>query len=241
MPYEALFKGEINERTVSEFVAKHPPGSIKTIGLFSLGGDVTASIRFARWVRENNLDVFVQRICHSGCASYVFPAGRHKTIGPKANVIWHGSMEEKDIRELQAEYENVETRFKSDSESVTDEEKVYLRKFHERYLNIERQRVLQKEFYKEIGVNEAIMRLGQEPRDYGIDGWTATVKAMKWFGIDDVSAASDYGTIEYMQQDQFVATLEEGKLLSFDVDDSGQPISSQANVKYIHLPSPVRK
>ena len=82
------------------------------------------------------------------------------------------------------------------------------------------------------------MRLGQEPVDYGIDGWTATIKAMKRYGIDNVKADDDYGTPRYMQRDPFVATLEEGKLLTFDVDASGRPVPSQATVKYIHLPVP---
>ncbi len=63
----------------------------KRLVITSTGGEVSVGMELGRWVRENNLDVEVEKFCASSCANYVFTAGHFKYLNNDSTLIWHGS------------------------------------------------------------------------------------------------------------------------------------------------------
>jgi len=227
-----LFVGAISHATVDKFIADHPKGAIKKLSIFSEGGELIASIRLGRWVKENNLDVEVNLLCMSGCANYVFPAGNKKTIGRNALVLWHGGAEQKDLRELQAKYERlISSNSSLDSSSSADEVRIFLAENKKKYLAIVEAREAQSKFFADIGVDEYITRLGQEPINYKIDAWTTTVRVMEKFGITNIEAAPDYGALQQMRKNPLTALLLRSEILTFDLDASGQVRRTEPSAK----------
>ena len=68
-------------------------------------------------------------------------------------------------------------------------------------------------------VDEAIFRLGQEPVAYSVEWWTATPEVMTKFGIKNVSAPADYGTVSYLSKNVFAKFMLKGKSMSFEQHD----------------------
>lgn len=225
---EVVFNGRITDEKVDAFIAAneaHLPGA-HVLSLSSSGGEVLAAIKLARWVRKNDLDVRVRLMCMSSCANYVFPAGRKKIIDPHALVVWHGSAEQKNFREAQARYD--ELLAAQQTRELSADERLLLESGRQNYDAMIRYRAAQRDFFAEIGVDEGITRLGQEPVDYHVYGWTASLKAMARFGIEGVSASPDYGSLAELTENPAAIFLLHGHLLTFDTDPDGALVAQEA-------------
>lgn len=64
--------------------------SVKKLIIKSYGGEVTASIKLALLIHENNLSIKVEDVCASSCANYVFLAGKQKLVPRGSFVGFHG-------------------------------------------------------------------------------------------------------------------------------------------------------
>lgn len=87
-----IFTGQINARSVAQFLRALQDPRITRLVITSSGGRVAAALDMADAVHARQLDVEVPAACMSSCANYVFPAGRHKVIGRLGAVSWHGNM-----------------------------------------------------------------------------------------------------------------------------------------------------
>jgi hypothetical protein len=87
-----IFAGQINARSVAQFLRALQDPGIKRLVITSRGGSVAAALDMALAVHEHQLDIEVPTSCLSSCANYVLPAARHKTLGRAGAVAWHGNM-----------------------------------------------------------------------------------------------------------------------------------------------------
>lgn len=218
----AVFVGRITKESVSEFMKKHDKRDLHGIVMFSPGGDVEAGIELGTWVKARGLDVTVRTLCMSSCANYVFVAGKRKIVEPGALVIWHGSMEEKWVRDFQETYEAL-SRHPEKSQSET----VFLLENKIKYEVTLRLRRRQAEFYSSMGIDERVTRLSQEPRKHVVDCAVASNKLMSRFGISDVDTPQNYGTNRYLIQNGLGQLLCKGVPVSFDLID--QRVTNSVN------------
>jgi len=168
----------------------------------------------------NGLDVRVRFFCMSACANYVFVAANIKVIEPGALVVWHGSAEQKDFRELQQKYESILASQNERPTALPDQERRFLVDFAKSFEGIKRARRKQAAFFEEIGLNKAITSLGQEPIDYGVDAWTTSVAVMEMHGISNVEAPAKYGSAASIKRHPLFRLLLKGELVSFSLDDN---------------------
>ena len=215
----AFFSGRISKTSVSEFLAKNGGKQLREIVIFSDGGEVLPAITLGHWISERRINLRVRGLCMSACANYIFTAASHKFIEKGALVLWHGSAEQKDFRELQERYEIISER-QAVGQPLTEEDSDYLVKKRIAYLGIVEARKAQRKFFDTIRVNEEITRLGQEPHNFGIDSWTATVELMRLHGIDNVEASEDYGTVSYIQKHPLFGLLLGGRAVTFDLHEN---------------------
>jgi hypothetical protein len=128
-------------------------------------------------------------LCLSSCANYVFPAAPAKTIRPGGVVAWHGSARQHGLMEqLEATIdEQVNGLAMPSAQKASRRER--MRQNTAEYLRDAQAR--QDAFFARIGVDERVTRIGNET--YGVKGlYFLSVPDMARFGIDNVSAASDY-------------------------------------------------
>lgn len=57
----------------------------------SAGGDAAEALEIGELIAGRSLDLEVVGFCNSGCAQYVFVAGKRKRVGPGSIVAFHGS------------------------------------------------------------------------------------------------------------------------------------------------------
>lgn len=224
-PNVAVFNGEILDSTVDRFL--HEYGARNDLTEFSVasqGGDVLASIRLAKWIKLKKLDVRVRVICYSGCANYLFVAGQRKTIEPGAFVAWHGDADQRDLRELVSSYAGL-LKKREDGRRLSVSDRAFLRNNKLRFTGIQEAQRVQREFYREVAVNPAISRMGQEPVSFASEGWTFTIPAMAKLGINNVVAHENYGRAAYFHEmAPHAALVNGGPLLVFDVAADGSVI-----------------
>jgi hypothetical protein len=213
------YSGAITPFLVDNFIDKIKLDGATKLIVNSQGGDVAAAIKLGRWVRSRNLDVEVRGQCNSACANYIFFAGNRKIIAPRSIVLWHGSIEQKDIREMQRKYAELLLKSHDDRSSLTEEEASYLESKRKAFQLAMEMRELQARFYDELEINEYITRLGQEPVHAEIDWATASPRVMARFGVRNVEAPDDYATCAYLLRAFFPVGL---KVSLFDVDQEGR-------------------
>lgn len=192
----ASYVGTLTEADVDGFISAAREKNIRHLLITSPGGTILAGVKLGRWVWTHGVEVVVDRLCMSSCANYVFPAGRGKIIRPDSLVVWHGGAEQKDFRELRERMARI-VKAKSDGAKLPDEDE----KFHADHAahaglwDVQTQ--AQRDLFAQLGVDEYITRLGQEPVFYGAP-WTATIATMKLFGIQGILADDKYGTHDYV-------------------------------------------
>lgn len=191
-----VFQGKLTKESVAATLAELERDPTEELMIHSWGGDSVAAMRLGRAVRARSLSVVVQVQCFSACANYVFPAGKSKRITDGALVAWHGGALQKNFREMVDKYRLIKGIVPSER---TSEQVAWLEANadnSELVISVQQEQV---QFFDEIGVDERITRLGQEPVDLG-PSWTVTSDTMKAFGIHDVALPSGYNTSEYVRR-----------------------------------------
>lgn len=185
-----FFDGFIDEDAVSRFEDELRRSTASELWIRSSGGSVTAGLHFGELVRDAGLVVVVKDYCASSCANYVSTAGKRRIIA--GVVMWHGSLEQKDLRELHLCGRTVSSLFRTPMPTWSKEET------EEALASWNKWRAHQAAFFASIGVDEYITRAGQEPRLFA--GYvTYDVATMEGFGLRDVTAPPDYGTEGWCQ------------------------------------------
>jgi len=227
------YSGQITPFLVDNFIDKIKLDGATKLIVNSQGGDVAAGIKLGQWVKSRNLDVEVRGQCNSACANYVFFAGNRKIIAPRSIVLWHGDMEQKDIRELQRKYGQLLIKSHDHRGSLSEEESSYLESNRKAFESAVELRELQARFYDELQINEYITRLGQEPVQLEHDWTTASPRVMAKFGVLNVEAPDDYATCPYLYR----ATMPWGvKASVFDFDREGRVSSTSCATTNEALP-----
>lgn len=227
--FKHFYKGPITLESVNKFIEARKAESIKKLIITSDGGDAFAGLKLGRWVKDNNLDVEVYLYCHSACANLVFLAGNKKIIGKDSFVSFHGSVEQKKLRELLVKYvQTAEKNFFS-TDQMSNEDQKFLADNRNSIATLLKFRELQRQFYDELQINEYITRLGQEPVSFGLDSWTLTISAMEKFGVRNVEAAEGYGTPKYMSRFPLQVTTCKGKCMTFDLNEQGLVVRTDSN------------
>lgn len=226
-----LFAGEITQNSVNRFIEKYDSKDIRQIRVFSQGGNMLAGLRFATWVRKKGLDVRVKMLCMSSCANYVFMAGANKYIEKGGVVIWHGSIKQKNVQDLVKKYDQLEEKRASEITLANDEVQ-FLEQNRLKVEDAKEVSVQQDALYLDLGVDEYITRLGQVPKRYKVDGWTATVDLMNRMGIMNVFAELDYGTENYMKSNPIARIAAKGEPIVFGMSENGKiyPLSGDQRI-----------
>jgi hypothetical protein len=90
---DLIFDGQINSENFGAVVkaAAASKTPLRRLVITSTGGDARDALAFAEFVQKSHLDVVVRDYCNSGCAQYVFVAGKRKIVEPGALVAFHGT------------------------------------------------------------------------------------------------------------------------------------------------------
>ncbi len=193
-----IYRGRIDQLSVSRLIADTNGKRIKTLVIDSQGGELLAGITLGEWVWRERIDVEVRRLCMSACANYVFTAAKRKILSDGALVIWHGGAEQKNFREEDDFYQRISDRA-NEGAQLTDAERDYLEKHKRRHENSLMQRKAQRAFFARIGVDEYLTRLGQEPISFNA-AWTVNVETLEALGVRNVLAPKDYGSDAYIDR-----------------------------------------
>jgi hypothetical protein len=205
------YEGPISDENIEQFLNAVKGKQLTTLVISSGGGEINAGMKMGSWVYDNGIDVVVEKMCMSSCANYVFPAGRSKIINKGAIVAWHGSilqesvMSDEDVRKSAKEaYDTLPESMKQTrsldewTRSAIEQTRAYKAA----------STTNQSAFFKKIGVDEFICRVGSEK--YGVkDFYILSVEDMKRFGVTNVHAPEDY------EKTDLTPFLKKGKPIEF--------------------------
>jgi hypothetical protein len=79
--------------------------SARLVELNSDGGRLYEATAAARQIRARGLDTYVEEHCYSGC-TYLFLAGRHRSVAPKASLAFHRPF----LEEIQGSASNADSQ-----------------------------------------------------------------------------------------------------------------------------------
>jgi len=179
------FDGFIDDAAVSVVEPLLQAGKIRTLYIRSTGGHVGAGIHFGALVRDAGVTVNVQAYCASSCANYVFTAAKARIIN--GVVLWHGGVEQKDVREVHLCGRQVSSLYGRSLGSIAagqrDAALTAWQALRER----------ERAFFESIDVNAYITRAGQEPVAH-VDDYTYDVPTMERLGLKNIAAPEGYGT-----------------------------------------------
>ncbi|MDN3699928.1 hypothetical protein QWY96_01515 [Vibrio artabrorum] len=93
-----VFDGPISGNSVLEAlrVVRNSGVEIEKLRITSPGGDVPSGIELGYFIKENNLNVEVDKLCFSACANYVIPAAKTVIIKEGSLIGWHGGPRQSD-------------------------------------------------------------------------------------------------------------------------------------------------
>jgi hypothetical protein len=196
------YAGLLNSEGTKAVTTLITSGQYKTLHIRSPGGDILSAMDFGVLIYDHELNVVINKQCGSSCANYIFPAGKHKKIEPGSLVMWHGDARQRNFLD---ELKKLESKAENDGlQHMTSAEQSRLK--HRRHSI-----AAQDAFYKKIGIDGSIARIGQEI-DFPVKQWLMPVKNMAEFGITNIDAPQGYGTKEYCQR--WVAARDLGSKVS---------------------------
>lgn len=93
-----IFDGPISGDSVLEAlrVVRNSGVVIEMLRITSPGGDVPSGIELGYFIKDNNLNVEVDKLCFSACANYVIPAAKTVVINEGSLIGWHGGPRQSD-------------------------------------------------------------------------------------------------------------------------------------------------
>ena len=97
-----IYSGEItkeaNQKLFQVYESQEQKPTLLSIN--SRGGDIYDGVELGTWVFDNNNSVFIDNICASSCANYVFPAAKRKILLKNSILVWHGSTFQKSMDDM---------------------------------------------------------------------------------------------------------------------------------------------
>ena len=174
---EITYRGDFIFDSGQRVLAVAGAHRVRSLRIWSGGGEVGGAIDTALWLHRNGIDVIVDGPCLSSCANYIFPAGREKYIVGEGYVAWHGNLQHRlyqDARGL-PKLEGNRALF----ESVAAKERA---------------------FYAETGLNGYIAWFGKiAPYDtWGF--YFLSQQDMEYFGLAGLHVRSDYLATDHRRE-----------------------------------------
>lgn len=71
-------------------LVRNNQNEITKMQITSPGGMIEAGIELGYFIKENNLDLIITKLCFSACANYLLPAAHHVKIEKGTLLGWHG-------------------------------------------------------------------------------------------------------------------------------------------------------
>jgi hypothetical protein len=181
-----VFDGYLNVQNGEKLIGELRALKTRRVVFTSPGGLTEVGRRVGTELFDQGIDVEITGACDSSCANYIFPAGKRKFINRGGIVRWHGNSSQKDFRERVLCGRSISS-FSGETWSVSE-------------ATIAASKESQMEdlaFYRHIGVDDYIARVGQEP-DFLGRNFTVSIADMALFGIRNVTAADKaYGTKKF--------------------------------------------
>jgi hypothetical protein len=164
----------------------------KSLVIQSGGGDIVAAMKLGEVIFDNELNIIVNNYCISSCANYIFPAGKKKIINENSIVVWHGDARQKNFKR---ELIDLENKIASNGAAMSEKD---VKRLQYRRLSIK----MQDDFYLKIGIDGSLARIGQEMANVEkrVNLWTIPVDLMHVFGIRNIDAPKNYGSVEYCEK-----------------------------------------
>ncbi len=124
------------------------------------------ALRLAEFMHLHGISIYVDGLCASSCANYLFPAAKDKVIGPGALVGWHGSPASEHIDGI---------------ETLNPEQRRAFDKSRQQMIDRERR------LFAELGIDPRLLCAGDRTIEHlGALGWTMPVASMAKFGLRNV-------------------------------------------------------
>jgi hypothetical protein len=192
------FIGNINNEVLPKFNAIVEKNKIDKLVISSGGGDIYAGMSIGTWVYDSNIDIEIIGLCASSCANYIFPAAKNKYIIGNSIVAWHGNYHGK-LWDYQNSFPKEPKRLEIINKGVIDEIK----------------------FYKHIGIDEFLCRVGKLPPNLTRNFFTLSPSSLTVFGVDNVfynqkvNEPAIYKDLIKIIDDKFVSIVD----LNVDLND----------------------
>lgn len=191
-----VYRGDLTAAGLRQLQDVYNAGdrTARWLDIDSGGGEVNIAMDFGEWILGAGLAVRVANRCLSACANYVFPAAAVKVIEPGAIVAWHGSALQTEAASRAA----IDAVIERDVLPATDpgeREATRSRLVAATLAYLELAAARQADFFRRIGVDERITRLGLE-HPAVTDFWFVSVATMARFGIDRVVAPTNYAATD---------------------------------------------
>ncbi|MCW8336205.1 hypothetical protein [Vibrio paucivorans] len=172
-----VYDGAITGGAVLEAIriVRESDQKIDTLRITSPGGDMEAGIEFGYFVKENNWDVVVSKLCFSACANYVLTAGKNVEVKKDSLIGWHGGAKQDD-------------ELWKHSVPIDAQEQFFA------YLN--HLRIKETKFFETIEVDQHITNYGQTKNtscqnNQTIDGWHYTIDDLHHMGVKNITVQGD--------------------------------------------------
>lgn len=172
---DIVYNGTLQASAIEKLKRLYAEASIKPTRLVinSNGGDSSLGMTLGNFVYEKQLDIRVDGACMSSCANYVFPAARHKYLGERDALLWHGGALQPDWEAL------IKAKWKhnpAQQESARED--------------IRQWAIKEKAFFERIGVSQLLTVCGQQPewiKAYPQSpGYYYNLEDMQRFGIKNI-------------------------------------------------------
>ncbi len=191
-----VYRGDLTANGLQRLQAAYSTGdrTMRWLEIDSGGGEVNVAMDFGEWILGAGLALRVANRCLSACANYVFPAAVVKVIEPGAIVAWHGSAMQSEAASRTA----IDAVIERDVLPATDpreRETLRARLVADTLAYLARAEARQAAFFRRLGVDERITRLGLE-HPAVTDFWFVSVATMARFGIDRVVAPTNYAATD---------------------------------------------
>jgi hypothetical protein len=226
---QVVFKGAIDRESVADFLEKNRDFQGTSITLSSHGGDGEVALRLADWILTKQLDVIVDTICFSACANYLFLAGKNKTVLPGALLMWHGAMLQKNVRDSQNRFRGIDAIVAAAGfDALAAEDRDFFNLWKERFAITNLLQAKELIFLNRVGVNEYLLRLGQEPVNYQPNCWGVSEPLLRHLGVRNLSVDRSYSSIERFSNSGLAIFLCQSRPQFFDLTKDGR-IANVAN------------
>ncbi len=183
-------KGPLFKPSTDQVIELVNSNRFDTLRIDSRGGELVAAMELGKAIHAHGLAVIVTHACNSSCANYIFPAGSKRKIEDGGFVLWHGDARQRNFAERFEKLSSKEQLVGRDGLTLAERHSIdYARRTFD----------MQDAFYKAVGIDGRIARIGQEI-SRPVSLWALSKEDMAKFGLVGIDAPSDYASPSYCER-----------------------------------------